>query len=212
MKNVLKIIVQVALLVVIGILCYFLYESIMQPIRFDEQYQKRKDAVVTRLKQIRDIQVAYKTINNKYTGSFDTLIDFAKNGNLKLVKMEGSLSDSLLKEGWTEAKAIKEGIIKRDTVFVSVKDSLCKVYNPDSLRYVPYTDNKEFELGSSSITTSSGLIIPVFEAKVANKIFLKGLDNQYRINMDKEAEQLNRFPGLKVGSLEEANNNAGNWE
>jgi hypothetical protein len=77
---------------------------------------------------------------------------------------------------------------------------------------VPFTDKAQFEMGASSITTSSGLVIPVFEAKVANRVYLKGLDNQERINLDDMAEQLGRFPGLKVGSLDEANNNAGNWE
>lgn len=212
MNKIIKIVLHVVFLGTIVFLAYMLYESIMEPIRFQEQYDKRKAAIVNRLKQIRDMQVAYKAINNKYTGSFDTLIDFAKNGNMKLVKMEGSLSDSLLKEGWTEAKAIKAGIIKRDTVYVAIKDTLCKEYDPDSLRFVPFTDNQKFEMGASSITTSSGLVIPVFEASVTNRVFLKGLDNQQRINMDKDAEQLGRFPGLKVGSLEEANNNAGNWE
>lgn len=203
---------MVFFLLVIIVLIYFLRESIMEPIRFEEKYQARKSAVVERLKQIREMQVAYKSINNKYTGSFDTLIDFANNGNLKIVIMEGSLSDSLLKEGWTEQKAMKAGIIKRDTMLVAVKDSLCKTYNPDSLRFVPCVANQEFKMASSSITTSSGLVIPVFEASVTNRVYLNGLDNQERINMDNEAIQLGRFPGLKVGSVEEANNNAGNWE
>jgi hypothetical protein len=184
----------------------------MQPIRFNNEQAKRQNAVVDRLKMIRDVQVAYKTIYEKYTGSFDTLITFAKEGNLKLVKSEGSLTDSMLQAGLTEAEAVKQGIIKRDTVLVAVKDSICKNFNPDSLRYVPFTDKAQFEMGASSITTSSGLVIPVFEAKVANRVYLKGLDNQERINLDDMAEQLGRFPGLKVGSLDEANNNAGNWE
>ncbi|MBP5365788.1 MAG: hypothetical protein J6Y82_07675 [Bacteroidales bacterium] len=212
MNKIIKIVLHIVFLGTIVFLAYLLYESIMEPIRFQEQYDKRKTAIVNRLKQIRDVQVAYKANYNKYTGSFDTLIDFAKNGNMKLVMMEGSLTDSLLKEGWTEAKAIKAGIIKRDTVYVAIKDTLCKDYNPDSLRFVPFTNNQKFEMGASAITTSSGLVIPVFEASVTNRVFLKGLDNQQRINMDKEAEQLGRFPGIKVGSLEEANNNAGNWE
>lgn len=212
MNKIIKIVLHIVFLGTIVFLAYLLYESIMEPIRFQEQYDKRKTAIVNRLKQIRDMQVAYKANYNKYTGSFDTLIDFAKNGNMKLVMMEGSLTDSLLKEGWTEAKAIKAGIIKRDTVYVAIKDTLCKDYNPDSLRFVPFTDHQKFEMGASAITTSSGLVIPVFEASVTNRVFLKGLDNQQRINMDKEAEQLGRFPGIKVGSLEEANNNAGNWE
>jgi organic radical activating enzyme len=159
-----------------------------------------------------DIKSLNPSIYEKYTGSFDTLITFAKEGNLKLVKSEGSLTDSMLQAGITEAMAVKQGIIKRDTVLVAVKDSICKNFNPDSLCYVPYTNGAKFKMGASSITTSSGLVIPVFEARVENRVYLKGLDNQERINMDKLAETLGRYPGLKVGSLEEANNNAGNWE
>lgn len=203
---------QIILVFVIAGLGYLVYDSIMQPIRFNQEHAKRQTAVVNRLKMIRDVQVAYKTIHEKYTGSFDTLITFAKEGNLKLVKSEGSLTDSMLQAGMTEAKAVKEGIIKRDTVLVAVKDSICKNFNPDSLRFVPFTNLAEFEMGAASITTSSGLVIPVFEARVENRVYLKGLDNQERINLDDMAEKLGRYPGLKVGSLEEANNNAGNWE
>lgn len=203
---------QIILVFVIIGLGYLVYDSIMQPIRFNEAQKMRQDAVVNRLKMIRDAQVAYKTINEKYTGSFDTLITFVKEGELKLVKSEGSLTDSMLQAGMTEAMAVKEGIIKRDTVLIAVKDSICVGINPDSLCFVPFTDGAKFEMAASSITTSSGLVIPVFEARVANRVYLKGLDNQERINLDDMAEQLGRYPGLKVGSIEEANNNAGNWE
>lgn len=204
---------QIVLLFVIVGLGYLVYDSIMQPIKYQEKYDKRKAAVVDRLKLIREAQVAYKNNYDKYTGSFDTLIDFVKTGNYKILKMEGVLTDSMLNAGMTEKEALKLGIIKRDTIYVSVADSLCKLIPADSMCYVPYTDNTaKFELGATKITSSSGLVIPVFEASVTNRVFLQGLDNQERINLDKEAEQLNRFPGIKVGSLEEANNNAGNWE
>ena len=206
-----KVFQVIFLLVIVGLI-YLLYESIMEPIRFQEQYDKRKNAVVDRLKLIRDTQVAYKANHNEYTGSFDTLINFVKTEQFKLVKMEGTLTDSMLNEGITEKEALKRGIIKRDTILVSVADSLFKKVSPDSLRYVPYTDGAEFEMEKSALTTSSGLIVPVFEARVTNLVYLKGLDNQERINLDDEANKLGRYPGLKVGSIEEANNNAGNWE
>ena len=206
-----KVFQVIFLLVIVGLI-YLLYESIMEPIRFQEQYDKRKNAVVDRLKLIRETQVAYKANHNEYTGSFDTLINFVKTEQFKLVKMEGTLTDSMLNEGITEKEALKRGIIKRDTILVSVADSLFKKVSPDSLRYVPYTDGAEFEMEKSALTTSSGLIVPVFEARVTNRVYLKGLDNQERINLDDEANKLGRYPGLKVGSIEEANNNAGNWE
>lgn len=203
--------IQFGLLFVILLLGYLIYNSINEPIEYEQQFNKRNTAVVNRLKLIRDAEVAYKSIHDKYTGSFDTLIDFVKNGQLKMLRMEGSLTDSMLQAGMTEKDALSAGIIKRDTVYLAVKDSICRNLNPDSLRRVPYC-NAEFELGSTVLTSSSGLAIPVFEAKVLNKVYLKGLDEQQRINKDNLAKQLDRYPGLKVGSLEEANNNAGNWE
>ncbi len=212
-QNTMKKVLQILLVFVIVGLGYLVYDSINQPIKFQEQQEKRQTAVVNRLKLIREAQVAYKGRYDKYTGSFDTLINFVKSDFFKITKNEGSLSDSLLNAGMTEKEAIAQGIIKRDTVLVSVKDSLCKNLDPDSLRFVPFSvDKEEFFLGATQLTSSSGLIIPVFEASVTNKVYLKGLDNQERINMDDLAKNLGRFPGLKVGSLEEANNNAGNWE
>ena len=208
-----KTILQIVLIIVIIGLSYAIYESIQQPIRFGQQHDQRKAAVIERLKGIRDAQVAYRTLNNRYTGSFDTLINFVKTAKLPLIKMEGSLSDSLINAGVTEAKALAMGLIKRDTVYVNAQDSLFKKgFNPDSLQFVPFTNKAKFEMGSGEQMTGSGVKVQVFEAKVSNDIFLNGLEEQEIINMNDKANKLNRYAGVKVGSLEEANNNAGNWE
>ena len=67
-------------------------------------------------------------------------------------------------------------------------------------------------MGAGEIETGSGLKIKVFEAKVHNNVLLKGLDRQLVINMNDLRKKLERYPGLQVGSLTEATNNAGNWE
>ena len=41
---------------------------------------------------------------------------------------------------------------------------------------------------------------------------LKGMDRQQIVNLVAEREDTDRFPGLMVGSIDNANNNAGNWE
>jgi hypothetical protein len=38
------------------------------------------------------------------------------------------------------------------------------------------------------------------------------MDNQLRINLDAECEDLGHYKGLQVGSVTAPNNNAGNWE
>lgn len=204
---------QILLTIAIIILGYSTWESIQEPIRFQEAMNLRKDKVVERLSQIRDAQVAYRSVKGKYTGNFDTLVQFVKTSKLPMVRMEGHLSDSMYAAGVTELEALAQGIIKRDTVYVSVLDSLVKGrYNPDSLAFVPNTGGAKFTMNAGTLTTASGLKVQLFEAKVTNQVYLKGLDPQEITNMDAVAYKIEKFAGLQVGSLQEANNNAGNWE
>lgn len=208
-----KTVIQIALVIAIIALGYFCVESINRPIRFIKHQKIRSNAVIKNLKDIRTAEVAFKSVHDRFTGSFDTLINFVKYDSLKLVKKEGSLSDSLVEAGWTEEKALSLGMIKRDTILVSVLDSLFgKRYPIDSLRYVPFTDGEEFVLGSGIVETGSGVKVHVFEAKVHNNVYLNGLEQQEIDNMSDKTLKLERYPGLKVGSLTETNNNAGNWE
>lgn len=199
MKTVLKIL----LAIVVVVLGYFVFESIMAPIEFNKAKDKRYAAVIERLKDIRTAQGAYRSVNNKYTGSFDTLITFLKEGQFEVVKQIGSEDDSA-------AVAAKK--VYREKIKVNVRDSLFKNYAVDSLRYVPYTGGVQFELAAGEIETGSKIKVKVFECKAHNDVILKGLDRQEIVNINDLQKQLERFPGLQVGSMTEATNNAGNWE
>ncbi len=211
--KIMKTVFQILLTIAILFLGYLCYDSIMQPIQFQKQHNKRKEAVIQRLEEIRDVQVAYKSVYKKYTGSFDTLVNFLKSDSLPLVKKVGSLTDSMIEAGITETKALALGIISRDTIRISAGDSLFKANYPvDSLPFVPYSDGVKFEMGAGVVITGSGVKVRVFEAKTPNRVFLIGLDKQEVTNLNVIAEKFEKYPGLKVGSLEAANNNAGNWE
>ncbi len=205
---------QILLTIAILVLAYLCIDSINKPVKFKKDYETRRDGVIERLKEIRSAQVAYRSVNGIYTASFDTLTAFVANDSLPMVRMEGALTDSMLEAGMTEVTALEMGIITRDTSRISVKDSLFsrKPWILDSLRYVPFTDQKTFEMGIGVIKTASEVEVPVFEARVHNHIYLNGLDEQEVINISDRQRQLEKYPGLKVGSLTEANNNAGNWE
>ncbi|MFN8207159.1 MAG: hypothetical protein U0T82_07090 [Bacteroidales bacterium] len=205
--------IQAVLILGILVLTYLLYESIMKPIRFNQERDERYGKTISRLKDIRTAQVAFKAENGLYTADFDSLITFIKSGNFRVVVKIGSLSDSLIEAGWNEKKALKAGIIKRDTLLVPIRDSLFgKNYPIDSLKYVPFTKGEVFKLGTAVIETGSKVRVNVFEASVLNSVLLDGLDKQLVINFSDERKKLTGFAGLKVGSLEEATNNAGNWE
>ena len=208
MKTVLQIILAI---VIIG-LGYGLYKSIQTPIEFRQVKQQRYDATIQKLKNIRSAQLAYKDVYGSFTGSFDTLIDFVNNDSLRLVRAVGRIPDKLLEQGMTEQEALRKGIIERDTIRVSVKDSLFSPdYNADVLWKVPYT-NDSFQLGAKTVK-SGNVDVDVFEAKVHNDVLLHDQNEQLVINLNERmSKKQNKFPGVKVGDLNEPNNNAGNWE
>jgi hypothetical protein len=165
------------------------------------------------LKQIRDAQVAYKSVYGRYMGDWDSLLTFVKKDSLPLVRAIGTIPeeyiDSLKSRVKAEQLALKQGIISRDTIKISVLDSLFKgnLSLVDSMQYVPYSGKIKFGLGTADVK-ASGLLINVFEARALNVHILKGLDKQLIVNLNDGKP----FPGLRVGSLTESNNNAGNWE
>ena len=219
---------KILLLVAIGVMGYLCVESIMGPIRFEEEKKIRDRAVINRLIDIRKAQVEYRNLNGSYTASFDTLIDFVQNGKLPFVIKVGSLTDKQLEDGLTEKKAmaiINKGVMKdieknglqnfkRDTIFVSVKDTIFgEKFAADSLRFVPYTNAQtQFEMATGEILNASGYVMKLFEAKTPYSAYLKGLAKQEIINIIDKAKKTDKYPGLQVGSILEPNNNAGNWE
>ena len=208
--------IQVVLAVAIIVLVYLLWESIQKPIRFNKEKDRREQATIQRLKDIRTAQLAFRSENGRFTGDFDSLIIFLKTDSFSVVQAIGSVPDSMIEEMGrkkAEIQALKEGLISRDTIRLSVRDSLFKASYPiDSLRFAPYTQGYEFELGAGVLQTGSKVTIRVFEAKVPYDILLSGLDRQLIVNHKETREKITGYAGVKVGSLEEATNNAGNWE
>ncbi len=205
-----KIAIQVVLAVVIVILAYLVWESIQQPIRFREAQSIRNTKVVERLKAIRTAEVAYEKQYGCYTSNYDSLLNFIKTGKMSIIKKEGTPPDTL-----TEQKALELGLIKRDTIWIGIYEGLFEKDYPelniDSLSYVPFVEGHTIGLAIDSIVSETGTVYPVFEAKISLDIYLKGLDKQEIINLKAEKKRLDRYPGLKVGSLKEVSK-SGNWE
>ena len=75
---------QIIYAVLIVVLALLLTKNILDPIFFKQERQKRENATIERLKDIRTCQVAYKDKYGAYTGSFDTLIHFVKTDSFEL--------------------------------------------------------------------------------------------------------------------------------
>lgn len=209
-----KTVLQVSLLIVALLLSYLIYSSIKKPIDFEKAKKARYEVTVEKLKDIRKAQLAYKEVYGKFTGSWDTLINFVMNESVINVRKVGELNDSMVEAGITEKKAIEMGLITRDTVRVSALEAIFgKGYDAKNLKYVPVPgEPTEFHLGATVIITGSGIGVPVFEAKAHNNVILRGLDQQLVINLNDQRRTNEKYPGLAVGSLTETINNAGNWE
>ncbi len=146
MKGV-KILLTVVILALIG----WLFKIIYDPIKFEDERDKRYAEVIERLKDIRTAQNAYKMVYNTYTGSFDTLLHFVKNDNFAVVKRIGNVDDTT-------------AVIIRDTIMIAVIDSLFKPGYPiDSLPYVPFGEGAKFTMQSGEIERGN-VKIKVFEA------------------------------------------------
>ncbi len=208
-------VLQVLFALIIIILGYLIVDSIMEPIRFQKEVTRRERATIDRLVDIREAQKAYKDVYKRYTASFDTLIHFLQNDSFAITKAIGTIPEEWLEQyGLEEARqrALKEGIIVRETTKVPVMDSLFGVGFPiDSLRYVPFTEGVQFNMESNKIVTSSNLEVQVVEVKVHYDDLLAGMDEQLVVNYKDEKLKIAGYEGVKFGSLEEGTL-TGNWE
>lgn len=212
-----KTILQIFLAIAIIGLAYWLYDSIMSPVRFDNAVKARQSAVIERIIDIRSAERGYKQVYQKYTGSFDTLIDFVLNGEMQFERQLYSTDDSV---AMARLKRLKQKNV--ETFTVKAIDTIfgAKKLTPEQvaqLRYIPFSADengvrKEYILGAGVVKVGN-VEVPVFEARAPFKAFLIDLDRQLLINLIDERENtLKKYPGIKVGDLNQATNDAGNWE
>ena len=211
-----RILIQILLLAAAGVLVYLVWDTIQDPIRFEKEKEARYAPTIQKLKDIRKAQIAYKDVNERFAGDWEKLINFVKTDSLPQIRKIGMLTDSMVAEGLTEKDALRQGLIIRDTVKVSVLESLFgSDYPIDDLMIIPNSGGEKFTIDETILITGSGVAVPVFESKAHNKQILKELYPDYEqliINLNEQRRANELYPGLKVGSTENPNNNAGNWE
>lgn len=214
MNKGLKIIMQVVLGLVVVALAWVLWRQIMNPLEFDKEVEVRKAAVIARVVDIRSAEQAFKQKSGHYTGSFDSLIAFVLRDSLdferRLVDENDSVGMARLKQSGRE-NVQKFAMAVRDTIFSPRKLTNQQI---EDLRFIPYAPGgTQFILNASMLTTESKVVVPVFEAKAPYKEFLGDMDHQLLVNLiDNDKNVFNKYPGIAVGSVERATNDAGNWE
>jgi hypothetical protein len=205
-----KTIIQIVLWIACIGFGYLIYQSVTGPMEFKKVKEERFSKVVSKLKDIRNSQEAYKTVTGKYANDFKTLISFVENGRYTITQQRDSSYMEMDKTYGIEL--LKEVKIIDTLGFVSVKDSLFK--NDDrykSLMNVPGAKGGEkFEM-KSTIIDKGGYKAPVFEAKVKKNVVLgdQTKDLLDRENVQLSVEEVNGDE-IKVGSLEQVST-SGNW-
>ena len=207
-----KVTLKILLAAAVVLLVYMCYKSVTGPIEYDDQKTSRENLIKARLIDIRKAQIAYKNIHKVHAANFDELSKFLKDEKLPFLIKEGVLTDEQLEKGMTEKEAVKKGLIRRDTVWVTAVDTLFgKGYNVDDLRNVPGA-NVQFTMDTATLTSGSGYTVKVFQCGVLYDDYLGDLNKQEVYNLKDKASKMGKYAGLRVGSVEEINNNAGNWE
>ncbi len=164
--------------------------QIATPARFENELSSRQTVVIERIKDIRTAERAFRAKYNQYTNDFSTLEWFILNDSLELNHTKVAVIDTIFSPKKLTVEQVKE------------------------LRYIPFSDNKEYYLEAGIITTESKVVIPVVECRAPYKEFLD-TDTYYQevVNLiDDQENNFNRYAGVKFGSMEADNNEAGNWE
>ena len=197
-------------------LAYGTEQSVLAPVSFDKKQTEIELVLQKQLKKIATYEDAYKSVYDKYANK-EELINFLNNGRIFYIRAEGDYTSDMRDKGLSEEDAARQGLIRRDTVWVSAKDSLLKdgtdlsklfiiPNNPDSSIHV-VASTIEQEVGDTKIN------VPVFQASASYRSYLLPLGNERRIREKEDAAnaKTNAFAGLRVGSLTEVKTN-GNWE
>ena len=215
-------------------LAFLLYRSINEPVKFNKERDQRLNVGIERLKDIRTLQVTYKDTYGHYAPVMDSLIDFYKNGKITIIRQIGSEDDSTMvlhteavKKSLRNLKGDKlmeklyemyengdDKLIIRIPQQTAVKDTIFHNrpnFKVEDLRYIPFSEG-DTVIMKSIVKQVSGVDVPLFEAQMPYWSILKGMDHQQIVNLVAEKEDTGRYAGLMVGSIENANNNAGNWE
>ncbi|MDR2510944.1 MAG: hypothetical protein LBC89_00445 [Bacteroidales bacterium] len=214
----LKHIIIIVLALLSVVIAFLIYRSIMAPVKFENLRKSKEEIIVKKMKDIREVELAFKSVHQHFTSDFDSLSAFLSDGKLPTVIKSGEIPDTM-----TERQALKLGLITRDTVYQNAFDVLSKKFLSHitnrndfvrNLAFIPTTNRTESFILNAGFIERSGLKVPVVECRAEVDQYIKD-ENANTIqllrNYKKLQEDINKFPGLKFGSMFEAATD-GNWE
>ena len=191
-----------------------LFTSIYDEIKFDEVKNARYQVVIKKLKDIRDTQLAHRTVKGVFQDNWDSLVKFVEIDSFTITqRRDSSVLDKEMTKRYGGVKTFKDIVIVDTLGFISVKDSLFGFDDRYlSMMYVPFSkdDQTRFQL-KAGFLNQNGIDIPVFEAFVKKRVILydQSLNLVLKENQVQSVDGVNGS-SLKIGSMNEVNTN-GNW-
>jgi len=207
-----KLVIQLLLWIVIGVLGYLTFNAVYEPIEFNKVKEARYQKVIDKLKDIRKAQLAHKQVTGVFAGDFDNLIKFIDTAEYTVTqRRDTTVLDEEYKKTYGVDQYKSQTIV--DTLgYVPVKDSIFKNSSRyKEMMYVPTTDKKaKFEIESGKINKND-TEISVFEVKVSKDVILSDLDKDL-LMQEKQVISVDGVNGeyIQIGSMTEINTN-GNW-
>lgn len=204
-----KPILNIVLWILIAFLAYITFQSVYGEIKFNELKDKRYVKVIDKLKDVRDAQLAHRTVTGKFAGNFDDLVKFIDTAEFTITQRKDStVVDEELTRRFGGVEMTKDIVIVDTLGTVSVKDSL---FGADD-RYKTMMNVPVGKEGTK-VKMEAGTLddIAVFEASVPK---LDILYDQNKNFIAKEEQVMSvdgvRGPSIKVGSMTEITTK-GNW-
>ena len=191
-----------------------LFTSIYDEIKFDEVKNARYQLVIKNLKDIRETQLAHRTVKGVFQDNWDSLVKFVEIDSFTITqRRDSSVLDKEMTKRYGGVKTYKDIVIVDTLGFISVKDSLFGFDDRYlSMMYVPFSkdDQTRFQL-KAGFLNQNGIDIPVFEAFVKKRVILydQSLNLVLKENQVQSVDGVNGS-SLKIGSMNEVNTN-GNW-
>lgn len=128
-------------------------------------------------------------------------------------RRESAKREEIVKKRLLQIRQAAEKYRQQNGLYTGSFDVLTgEGYLVDSLRYIPFSHQKVFELSATVQTGKNGRQIPLMQCAAPYHDFLSGMDEGSIVNLVEQANASGNYPGLKIGDLETPNNNAGNWE
>ena len=148
-----KVLTVVLLVISIGMFVY-LYSSVEKVIDDRKAIESKENAVIERLKLIREAQIVFNEVNGRYTANWDSLSSFIQNGQVPIIERKETIIQKAY--GGEEVK------VSFDTLgFVSAKERIFK---------------KNFTLSAADNGTFAGYNVKVGDNAIRNM-------KAYRINV-----------------------------